>query len=385
MGSFLMTCCVSGLPIEAGEPVRWFLLVQNPHFDHLAVYPDSRWVPRTWPIKAVYNDYGSIGSWEEGPLLDSILEGFKTDLVELGVGDNQIHDVAVFKGMSFKELLEALWEGRVRVQMSPSLPRLADKPKPDSPEPPPYVPTLKRLNSLLRETCLVDEVHDHLRVRGAGFGNSSGALGVAQELLTKNGFAVVRVAGSGNYADAEELRVFVHPGPSLNKFPRRSVDKDAGAIYRGALQVTQAMIREDVWQKMLRLAALDLVQETGLDLPGLRASAARYVVKRGEGSDREDYNDPTPGFLLRGTTGVYNGLAAHAKRLLSSDLTDEQKSDFANLAAEFQYLTNYLSVIRYTWRPSDPAGPQWGVWSLHREFLSGLVEIAGEAHNRREE
>ncbi len=29
MGSFAYTCCVSGLPIEYGDPVRFFLLTQN--------------------------------------------------------------------------------------------------------------------------------------------------------------------------------------------------------------------------------------------------------------------------------------------------------------------------------------------------------------------
>lgn len=31
MGSFASTCCISGLPIEAGDDVRWLLLMQNPY------------------------------------------------------------------------------------------------------------------------------------------------------------------------------------------------------------------------------------------------------------------------------------------------------------------------------------------------------------------
>lgn len=92
MGSFSSTCCISGLPITYGTPVRWLLLTQNPYWDGgFVCYSNGRWVPRTWPIR-VYNDYGSIENWEEGPLLDSIMKGFELDLVEVGVGDNSFHD-----------------------------------------------------------------------------------------------------------------------------------------------------------------------------------------------------------------------------------------------------------------------------------------------------
>jgi hypothetical protein len=106
MGSFASTCCISGLPINNGDAVRWFLLNQSPYNSPVTCYIYNLWNPRTWPIKAAYDDYGSIRDWETGPLLDVILEGFQEDLV----GNEQ-----ATRGMPFPDLLQAVWTGSLTV------------------------------------------------------------------------------------------------------------------------------------------------------------------------------------------------------------------------------------------------------------------------------
>lgn len=114
MGCFNYTCAVSGLPICAGDDVRFLMLTQSP-------YPDSgsglnaQWFARALPLRATYNDYGSVEGVKRGPDRDLWMRGFQLDLVEQGVGENTTHDVATSKGMSFEDLLVALWEERVLV------------------------------------------------------------------------------------------------------------------------------------------------------------------------------------------------------------------------------------------------------------------------------
>ena len=61
MGSFDFTCSLSGLGIRAGDPVKYFLLTDNPYEDTQTVCsPHDLYVPRTWPLRAEYNDYGTI-------------------------------------------------------------------------------------------------------------------------------------------------------------------------------------------------------------------------------------------------------------------------------------------------------------------------------------
>lgn len=116
MGSFNSTCCISNLPISVCDPVRFLFLTQTRrHKSVRPVYSTDLWVPRTWPLKAFYNDYGSIENWETGPMLDVILEGFQKDLIEMEVGKNEFHDVAIHKTSTFEQILEASWEGRLTV------------------------------------------------------------------------------------------------------------------------------------------------------------------------------------------------------------------------------------------------------------------------------
>jgi hypothetical protein len=117
MGSFATTCAISGLPVERGDPVRILLVTQHPHAeaDNLRCHPDSSWFPRTWWLKAKYDDYGSVDIVEEGPAKQIWLDQFQLDLVEVGIGENPYHDVPALKTQSFAELLLALWERRVEV------------------------------------------------------------------------------------------------------------------------------------------------------------------------------------------------------------------------------------------------------------------------------
>lgn len=87
MGCWNETCALSHLPIRAGDEVVFLVLTRTPYFDHEArtgCYIGDHWFPRTLPLFAKYNDYGSIEDWTptEVPLIESIVEGFRRDLFE---------------------------------------------------------------------------------------------------------------------------------------------------------------------------------------------------------------------------------------------------------------------------------------------------------------
>lgn len=70
MGSWSMTCAFTGLPVEAGDPVRLVVLLREGlGLNHGALGDFS---PVSGAIKGVYNDYGFIEQAEETPLAREI-------------------------------------------------------------------------------------------------------------------------------------------------------------------------------------------------------------------------------------------------------------------------------------------------------------------------
>jgi len=170
MGSFNYTCCVSGLPIGAGDPVRYILLQASP-FSERGEYANGaeEWYVRTPPIRAEYNDYGSIEDCKNPSIQRLWLEAFKLDLVEKGLGDNTVHDVPARKGMTFDELLDATQECRVEVlALEGKRPKFSFMPKSVVPK---GIPTLRRVENIIRTaglTITLDEAtllkkHENLR------------------------------------------------------------------------------------------------------------------------------------------------------------------------------------------------------------------------------
>lgn len=386
MGSFAFTCCVSGLPIEVGDEVRYFLLTEN-KYGELACYVHDHWNPRTWPIKAKYNDYGSIEDWEEGPLVDAIIEGFRLDLIEKGTGSNQYHDVPIRKKMTFKNVLDAVKEDRLTVdseapereskrQMkewyeSHGLAKDRERPTP------PWYPTLQNVERLLGssvENYCVDEKGDSIRVRIAGYGKDT-ILEEAQKLLEKD-FLTIIVAGEVN-SSGRELRCFMKPGRDEQGYDRYYYKRPEGK----ELRIKQAMIREDVWQALLKIPIESWYYKDN-SIEAYRKSVCEFIEKSKlrpktfiddlelESSGRETLGCE---LLAKDKLPYDNGLASHAKLLKASGNWNDE---FAILVAEFTYIWDVLGTIRCMWRPSTSCGPQFGEWQTHETYSLAMAEIA---------
>lgn len=114
MGSWSKTCGLSNLHITAGTPVYVFMLEQNED-DNDRCYSTAFWRPTLLPFLSEYNDYG--GGENSHTNINYILDGLKSKLVEMDIGENQYHDIAVKADAMNEELLfEAVHEGRLKVR-----------------------------------------------------------------------------------------------------------------------------------------------------------------------------------------------------------------------------------------------------------------------------
>lgn len=114
MGCWNKTCGLSNLHITAGTPVYVFVLEKNKDYDHC--YSTSLFTPLLLPFESVYDDYGG-GEDSSGIALDLIMGSIKRDLLELEVGENEYHDIAVKKeGFDADKFFEAVHEDRLSIK-----------------------------------------------------------------------------------------------------------------------------------------------------------------------------------------------------------------------------------------------------------------------------
>lgn len=414
MGSFSFTCCISDLPIECGDKVRYLLLTENPYNESTKCYIYDLWFPRTYPIRAEYNDYGSVENVQSGPSKKIWLDGLKYDLVERAWGDNSCHDASTSKDMSFDHLRMALWEGRVQVKRD--VPLYPEDPSSTGYEPGPKlaaeleddnskkgVPSRKRIEKLLikagysifdgthgRDKVIVDEEnYGHVRVRIGDFGDGDSVFLKLEEVIKAAGYAAMATRGSGKSSTMGN-EVLVRPLPSVKDYYFFDVKENES---QPPLLVRQAMVREDVWQQICRLTiegsywsndepvtvsyyrkkaqeTWDKMVKARKDdearIAGIKDEKLRELMAsaRLEGvlfRESEFGRDPIP-FSI--------GPAAHFRFMSKNadNLTDKQISEFLDSAAEFVFVQHYLSMVRYQWRPSYGNGPQFGEWRMHEEF-----------------
>jgi len=425
LGSFNATCAISGLPIGPGDPVRYLLLSGNYSERGPVCMPFDKWEPRTFPIRAEYNDYGSIENPEEGIGPQLWLDGLKRDLVPQGWGDNSCHDVPTDPDMTWGQLLEALWEGRVLIDPKKArgmslLDRVLEasdkillekaRKKRLDPEVPEGVPTLERIKNVLsghpafngwgNDGFMVDETERAVvRVRWHGQDRID-HLETARDLLNE-GYAALLVSGSGNYSDEAEVLVFAKPGVRCG----RGMHHEA---YYAPRPVAPMMIREDVWQALLKLDTVErslwgseeMGSKTDRSL-GAYKKAVRDLygrrLKQQEVLEATAKSDLEVAIEAVKTSGVYPkpnslthaledpltlsfGWGGHWELLVDKALPAEEISDTLDAVAESLYVCTALMWVRYLWQPSHTVGPQFGSFNMHEAYHKAMAQIAYERH-----
>lgn len=95
MGSWNNTCGLTNLPIIAGESVYVFPIRERDLSKYRShCYSTALYQPVLIPFVAEYNDYGA-GENCSGIALDLTIEELRRTLIELEIGENKYHDIAV--------------------------------------------------------------------------------------------------------------------------------------------------------------------------------------------------------------------------------------------------------------------------------------------------
>ncbi len=414
MGSFSYACAVSGLPIESGDPVRCMLLTRNrfhPDGENTSHISDI-WFPRVLPIKAKYNDYGSIEGYKEDP---TWLESFKYDLFEQGFGDNTCHDTPTRKSMGFKDLLDSLQEGRVKVVQKyvviksnhdKVLAELYDNAQKKTQamvaqEEERGVPTLQSIEALLKKNgvtlassrggggFMVDEpTRATVRIRWSSYGNGQ-VKHLEKVLEYLKGFAAVIRVGSGSYASEAEIVVFPKPGTDC----RLPAAEGAVPDHDKPATVAPAMIREDVWQALLGLKVdreyekpRYLKFEQYLESIQTLATKVSFICGQpsfGESSKEKWSITPHAKWVFGTSHDRVNGLGISEQIQLKLN-HGKLPVDFVRTLAEFAFIHTLLSMTRYQWRPSTSSGPQYGIWKSHTAFHESIVKISKKNQKKRD-
>ncbi len=113
MGCWYKTCGLSHLHILGGAKVYVFAIEQNLHHDRC--YTTAFWKPVMLPFLAEYNDYGAGENSHSN--INFVIEGIKSRLIEMPLGENECHDIAVSADQLDEELFfNAVHEGRLFVK-----------------------------------------------------------------------------------------------------------------------------------------------------------------------------------------------------------------------------------------------------------------------------
>jgi hypothetical protein len=111
MGCWNGTCGLSGLPITHGTEMYVFPIVES--YRDSFCYSTALYRPSVLPFRAEYNDYGA-GENCSGIGLDLLIAGIRDRLVEMDVGENQYHDIAVkSEGFDVDQFFEACHKRRL--------------------------------------------------------------------------------------------------------------------------------------------------------------------------------------------------------------------------------------------------------------------------------
>lgn len=410
MGCFNATCIISNLPIEDGTKVRFLALAQsaiNAPNDH-SCYVGGRWQLHGVPLKARYNDYGSVNKIQDSFTTRMFFEGLKRGVVEKGVGENQCHDVEVRAEMSPNKWLEALWEGRVEV-LDYGRPTEGKEWTPS--EPPEGVPSLRRIEKLMNdagrpvvtdygvEGYILDQVSiGFIRIRCSGYEKQkTDGMQDIPPILHAAGYAAMVTMGTGSYG-RQSVEVLVAPLPQKGvHIHATGLAPDRHMRLFEPRPVSQAMIREDVWQILLstpvdvrfneytvekmRESALTALEEdnafkASLNKPELSADDRLDLVCRRDLAIESSQNL----FLdcIRGHEGA-SGYTLRAAYRLAQTLAQNPEELRAYLIdmADTVYVQEVYSGLYGQWHPSTN-NSQEGFWDEHRAFRLKLAEIKGQ-------
>lgn len=439
MGSFSQTCVVSRLPIEAGDPIR-VVLLNHSHYKS-GRHMDS-WSIRSAPIKGVYDDYGGVENVDETGLAARLaLAQFRRDMVNTPWGNNLCHDVPLSETSTLSEIFTGIWESRVLAKStdSRSLPKV---------KVPKGIPTWKRVAKALGQAGVKEftcnrVAYGLVRVRREGFsyqGKAEWLAAVSQALRPHYRVEEKYEHGAKYHGELRDdnktfdvwLLVTPLDGPMPPVNPHQAL-RDANLLHRieerhgerdfrlRPQTVGWAFIREDVWQRLLKLEGKLYSWESvptveNLFVKGVAALAQaveevksakecreRQRKQKAEGKETSTGNaelDALVKNILRAERGIEDRIAfmvgrnwvpasppfviglewafSHMATLAESGaVTEAQTAEVIRDISEMLVVSDLMGTACIPWGTTY-GGPQFGVWDCHAAVTQTFADIAKE-------
>lgn len=410
MGSFDMTCAISGLPIPCGTEVRYLLLMQGPYKKpgDRAVYTTDAWTPMVPPMVSTYADYGTIGALSPAFMRRAWRAHLRKVIVPQPVGDNSCHDVSVHRGSTVRQMIDAAGEGRLFVKQTEGLDELLnprdvsmaalkrllgeDVPAetPTAPKgPPATVPTWRRVQRVLRGAGHGDYRAfgvDYARVMVAlnGYGTPEN-LDDVEKAIVAAGFSVSR--GRRSYAEGIMVTPLDYRGAIADRAEARNAVKRLKCDR--SLAVGEAFVRADVWESMLAVRdesswsnVPPATTETfAADADKIPAKPSEFdrIVARASRDNRLMAGLDTHPFCTSPINTFNLALEMHGK----GEATDEEWSAFKQSCAELAKVKHSMMLLNRPWAPSMYAG-QEHAWREMARTMGTWSAIAQKEHDDEE-
>lgn len=429
MGSFASTCAISGIPLSAGDPVRWYALTKNPYNEKVFNSHDL-WFPRSFPVRAKYNDYGIVEDYDnDSPSVKSIVECLKNDMIEVGVGDNSYHDTPTAKGMSFEDTLNAIWNNRLQVgnyknpynkahvdAMNLLNLDVAPREMPSESDIPGY-PTLTSVTNVLKSAdfnvvsptndvnaklvtqYLVDELEPgRCRVRVSfEYGNKQKQLLKKVFAVLSKNYAAVITVGSGNYPSQIEIQL-------MPKVMKRKEYISWGKTHdcEKPLEVYQGMIHEEIWNELMLLKLENDYSSDEIEFDNYRNDIQNQwdMLNTLQIKDphekwleminarQREYATHASKLVFSNSIPFYAGLSDHWYAAIechkNSKFSAKQIDEFLDDVAGFSMIDSIMSSTRYWWRPSFACGPQFAQYDDHINLFNAFKRATVKVKNNNE-
>lgn len=442
MGSFSRTCAVSALPIESGDKIRVVLLNQSP-------YGEDSWSLRSVPFRATYDDYGGVEGFEDAGIHARLtMAQFKRDLVERPWGNNLCHDVPIGPTTTLENLFSAIGTETGRVQARCRESKFRPTPKVKVPK---GIPTwrrvAKRLNAAGIKGFTTNRVaYGMVRVRATEYENRKPAWHESVRAVLEPYYRVQERYEYGPSYHKElsedskgfDVWLLVLPRdehgewlsegvwrelPPINPHHAKRTERLLYAIENShgelpfkcrPLVVGWAMIREDVWQAMLKLGGKKYGWEK-TDTVKSHITRGRHALKKARIYLKDHYSflerlkklspderthfestRETPEesidyviaqeWNLRSLPSVSGLDYAFAHLTVLSDEKKASEQEVETIIQDLSELFVVQDIMFLTcrqWRPTY-SGPQSGIWNLQTKVLESLAAVAKTRNDERE-
>lgn len=381
MGSFDVTCAVSGLPARGA--VRYFLMVETDRERRgdLPINLNALWSPLTIPMVARYDDSASVSAMEPPLLCRAWRDQLRACLVPEPRGAEARHEPEVSRRATLDAMIQACRVGRLRVSPLEDCGRFLEsnhaiekinaecgvdreawraEPRSLIPE---NVPTWRRVERVLRSAGVKG-----VRAYPDGFAR---VIVTADYRKGRHAAVASAVEAAGFAACEHKTKTFGDVATLVTPIDYRAAVADRTERLRKPdtigrrrpLAVSQTFVREDVWQSLL-----DARSSTPLDLHMERARGSVECLE-----ERPFVSSPAD--------TLYHARKIAAKHEnLRGELEGVTRS-----CGELLKVRETLAEMKSAWMPSRYSGQRFA-WQMHAEMLTAWSAIAQrEADEERAE